>query len=344
MKRLRNATRIALVSICVCLLMVDPAAACRLLFNRCRCCCCQYTPPNCCTVVPTWPSDPIEQTWPMPAESMPIEPSPSDAPPALRGGAGETPRAPLAAPLPSSEHFRPAPSVTAQPPAAPLVKPTDRVPPVGTTAPRERTEFTPPIATEIAPALPRVSTSEPSVSPAMESPVTPTPRALFEPDFVNPSQPVAPPAFPPVDDDPFAPLPTLGAGLPTAPAAGNGSPNPGRGPQPVDDDPFAPISPPAAQPKAEVPLVVEPTRKVADPLAPGDDGRLPLRHWIDNSGQFQVKARLISILDGRVRLLKETGRTTTVPVERLSAADQTYVAQIIARYGHDLAKLQLAAR
>ena len=74
------------------------------------------------------------------------------------------------------------------------------------------------------------------------------------------------------------------------------------------------------------------------------DGRLPTRQWLDDSGTFKVQARLILILDGKVRLLKETGRTTTVAIERLSAADREYVAAIIERYGKDLTQLdQLAA-
>jgi hypothetical protein len=58
-----------------------------------------------------------------------------------------------------------------------------------------------------------------------------------------------------------------------------------------------------------------------------------------------VKARLVLVLDGKVRLLKETGRTTTVTLERLSKDDRAYVAAAIERYGDDLAKLhQLASR
>jgi len=60
---------------------------------------------------------------------------------------------------------------------------------------------------------------------------------------------------------------------------------------------------------------------------------------------FRVQGRLVLILEGKVRLLKETGRTTTVPMERLSADDRAYVAGVIARYGSDLERLdQLAAR
>jgi len=36
---------------------------------------------------------------------------------------------------------------------------------------------------------------------------------------------------------------------------------------------------------------------------------------------------LIQVVDGRVRLLKENGHTTTVPVERLGADEQAYVSQ-----------------
>jgi hypothetical protein len=85
--------------------------------------------------------------------------------------------------------------------------------------------------------------------------------------------------------------------------------------------------------------------KIADALVPGPDGRLPNRQWRDDSGKFEVTARLILILDGKVRLLKETGRTTTVPLNRLSTADQAYIAEIVARYGKDLTGLsKLAAR
>ena len=59
---------------------------------------------------------------------------------------------------------------------------------------------------------------------------------------------------------------------------------------------------------------------------------------------FRVQARLVLILDGKVRLLKETGRTTTVPIERLSPDDRAYVDAIITRYGKDLASLLLVAR
>ena len=49
------------------------------------------------------------------------------------------------------------------------------------------------------------------------------------------------------------------------------------------------------------------------------------RVWTDNTGKFTVSARLVVVLDGAVRLQKETGRFTTVPMDRLSNADRQFV-------------------
>lgn len=50
-----------------------------------------------------------------------------------------------------------------------------------------------------------------------------------------------------------------------------------------------------------------------------------LRRWRDNTGAYEVEARLTIIFPDRVRLTKTTGRTTTVAMQRLSQADQAYV-------------------
>ena len=73
------------------------------------------------------------------------------------------------------------------------------------------------------------------------------------------------------------------------------------------------------------------------------EGRLPVREWTDNSGQFRVQGRLTLILEGKVRLLKETGRTTTVPLDRLSPADRDYVEEVIRQHGAELSRLSLVA-
>lgn len=61
-----------------------------------------------------------------------------------------------------------------------------------------------------------------------------------------------------------------------------------------------------------------------------------MRNWSDNTGTFEVEGRLIAILDGHVRLLKDTGKTTTVPMRRLSDADKKYVEEVITRHGQKL--------
>ena len=67
-----------------------------------------------------------------------------------------------------------------------------------------------------------------------------------------------------------------------------------------------------------------------------------MRHWTDNTGTFAVNGKLIAILDGKVRLLKENGRTCTVPMRRLSKSDADYVQMVVAKLGQGV--LQLASR
>lgn len=52
-----------------------------------------------------------------------------------------------------------------------------------------------------------------------------------------------------------------------------------------------------------------------------------MRVWGDNTGKFQVVARLVTVGENSVRLLKETGKYTTVPFSRLSRADLAFVRQ-----------------
>jgi WD40 repeat protein len=55
----------------------------------------------------------------------------------------------------------------------------------------------------------------------------------------------------------------------------------------------------------------------------GDQGEF--REWSDASGKFRVEAKLIQIADKRVTLERKDGRQVTVPIERLSGADQAYL-------------------
>jgi hypothetical protein len=55
-----------------------------------------------------------------------------------------------------------------------------------------------------------------------------------------------------------------------------------------------------------------------------------MRQWTDDTGDYQVRGKLVKITASTVRLLKETGKYTTVPIDRLSQADLQYVQQQIA--------------
>lgn len=92
-------------------------------------------------------------------------------------------------------------------------------------------------------------------------------------------------------------------------------------------DAFDDLFKPAAEPQPEA--------KPATDEDPFSSVQLPVRKWTDDTGEFEIHARLLVVLDGKVRLLKETGRTTTVPLDRLSAADRQYVDHVVAQYGRD---------
>jgi hypothetical protein len=49
-----------------------------------------------------------------------------------------------------------------------------------------------------------------------------------------------------------------------------------------------------------------------------------MRQWTDNTGKYHVRARLVVVTATHVRLLKENGKYTTVPVERLSRDDLAF--------------------
>ncbi len=57
-----------------------------------------------------------------------------------------------------------------------------------------------------------------------------------------------------------------------------------------------------------------------------------MRDWTDNTGKYHVRAKLVRIGQGHVRLLKETGKYTTVPFNRLSAGDLAFVRRHAATF------------
>jgi hypothetical protein len=55
------------------------------------------------------------------------------------------------------------------------------------------------------------------------------------------------------------------------------------------------------------------------------------REWSDASGKFKVEAELADVSGGAVRLKKPTGELASITLAKLSAADQDYVKQALAR-------------
>jgi hypothetical protein len=57
-------------------------------------------------------------------------------------------------------------------------------------------------------------------------------------------------------------------------------------------------------------------------VAPGQQ-----RRWIDDTGKNSVDAEFVETKDGTVVIRRTSGKTVKVPIARLSAADQKYVAE-----------------
>ena len=54
------------------------------------------------------------------------------------------------------------------------------------------------------------------------------------------------------------------------------------------------------------------------------------RTWRDSTGKFAVEAEFIEVRKDKVKLRKKDGRRITIPVSQLSAADQRFIASVIA--------------
>lgn len=61
----------------------------------------------------------------------------------------------------------------------------------------------------------------------------------------------------------------------------------------------------------------------------GEESVLVTREWVDNTGTFTIAGRLVSILGNKIRIIKENGHTTTVPLRRLSRDDVQYLEHIV---------------
>jgi hypothetical protein len=59
--------------------------------------------------------------------------------------------------------------------------------------------------------------------------------------------------------------------------------------------------------------------------APSTTASPQYRVWKDSSGKFEIEATLVSFENGLVRLLRKDGKEISLPLSRLSEADQTFV-------------------
>lgn len=65
----------------------------------------------------------------------------------------------------------------------------------------------------------------------------------------------------------------------------------------------------------------------------------PMRFWSDASKQFRIRAAAVGVKEGFVRLHKEDGSEISVPIEKLSAADQRILSQAKAQAGPEIPEL-----
>jgi hypothetical protein len=123
--------------------------------------------------------------------------------------------------------------------------------------------------------------------------------------------------------------------------------------EPAETDTEMPAEEPAEEQPAEETPAEEPAEDTDDDIfgatrgALGEPGGLAstdMRTWVDNTGNYSCRGRLISLLDSHVRLLKDNGRTTTVPLSRLSTIDLKFVhRQANAQQGADTTTAQRLA-
>ena len=239
---------------------------------------------------------------------------------------------------------------SAQSPSDVPAAPSDATPPSDDTAPAAPSDETPSAPTEETSEQP--TGEAPSEQPA-EEPEVPSVDAPESPpaEATTPGDEMPQPAeshFPLTDDE----LRDLYEGLPPAPRE--------------EGDPAVDEQPPSAKPPAEIrpllPLLDEdalqdlfeglppapreeadPDVEPAPPIDPppaleeprtddpfgGASATEPvMRLWHDDTGKYQVRARLVGKREDAVELEKASGRTVVVPLRRLSDDDVLYVSRI----------------
>jgi hypothetical protein len=97
-------------------------------------------------------------------------------------------------------------------------------------------------------------------------------------------------------------------------------PSPASGNDSLPAEPAAPAEAAPANPDSFDDLF----KTSSAPLPPVFRGA-EFRTWVDNTGDYQVNARLVMIYPDRIRLIKDNGKFSTVPMSRLSQPDLAYV-------------------
>jgi len=229
---------------------------------------------------------PVEPTTPQPSLDDDMPPAPPEPAPA------ETTPAPATPPAPANT-FTPAPPAAKPAPMTPAPAPAPTTPAPAPTTPAPATPPAPAADVEDLFSQPETTPAEPQTKPAEPAEV----EDLFK-------EPEAAPAKPADEvDDLFKDL--------DAPSGNKAA---------ASEAPAAP-----AEPSKEVEdLFSEPTGPMAaaEPKTDAADG---MRLWTDNTGEFQVRARLVVVGKTHVRLLKDTGKFTTVAYSRLSQTDLAFV-------------------
>lgn len=240
---------------------------------------------------------------------------------------------PMTAPEPPA--YQPPASVN-KPNVAPALPPETAAPPIPTySAPPATPAEVPPAATVPDEEMPAMS--EPFGEPsAMEPPAAETPAAEAPADdlFGAPAESTAPPATEaPTATEPAAPAAEDDLfGAPAAEPESTQTPPTTEEAAPADDlfgPPADEAAPPAEAPAEEVPATDTEDDLFGDAGSilrqPGGFASLELRRWKDNTGRHSCRGRLLRMYDGKVQLIKDNGRTSTVPLARLSVEDLAFV-------------------
>jgi SLA1 homology domain 1, SHD1 len=216
------------------------------------------------------------------------------------------------------------------PPSHPVeTTPPPTLPPqVTPVTPPQTTPVTPPVEPEKpADLFNDMTPTPPAETPATTPPAT-TPPATTPPATTPPA--TTPPAEKPAETDLF--------GTPSTDTKSGTSTTTNK----PTEEPTATESKPAEKPAEPAAEEKKPEEKKADEKKAEEEkdplfGSLKVlreagglasnevRVWNDNTGKFSCHGRLIQFRNGHVRLIKDNGRTTTVPLARLSNRDLEFV-------------------